>query len=94
LRDFELREVEVLFERDPCRSRGCSLADDRRRLQTRPMGTILRCGALLQAHRIGYVLAVAKTTMFPPHRAYVLVRMPVTTADASGNLSCRRRLTP
>jgi hypothetical protein len=29
------------------------------------MGTILRCGALLQAHRIGYVLAVAKTTMFP-----------------------------
>jgi hypothetical protein len=37
-----------------------------RQSKARPMGTILRCWALLQAHRIGYVLAVAKTTMFPP----------------------------
>jgi hypothetical protein len=47
------------------------------------MGTTLRCRAWLQTHRIGYVLTVAKTTMFPAALGVRAVRMPATTADAS-----------
>ena len=94
LRDVELREVEVLFERD--------LAVH----VAAPWPTIegaFRRGLWEQSCAAGPCFKLIgsatcsrspRPRCSPPHRAYVLVRMPVTTADASGNLSCRRRQTP